>query len=77
MKGSSLPKTNRQIVRKTTLVDAEALSDYADLSPEERLLMVWPLTVTAWKFKDPRRLSQYESSQHTQNQLWAWEKDNS
>ena len=29
------------------------MDDYDRLSPEQRVLMVWPLTLTAWKFKDP------------------------
>jgi hypothetical protein len=36
--------------RKLTLGDAEA-DDTAELSPSERLEMVWQLTLQAWAFK--------------------------
>lgn len=58
MSETSLPNPNRQIVRKTTLDDEGVLNDYAGFTPEQRLLMVWPITLTAWKFKDPHGVQQ-------------------
>ncbi len=44
---------NRHIVRKISLED-EGLDDgYSNFTAEERVLMVWPITLTAWKFKEP------------------------
>jgi hypothetical protein len=47
------PTGNREIVRKTTLAQEGQGEDYSHLTPEQRVLMVWPLTQTAWRFKDP------------------------
>jgi hypothetical protein len=38
-------------VRKRHLHDAQQDDDLRDVSPAERMSMVWPLTVTAWAFK--------------------------
>jgi hypothetical protein len=38
-------------VRKGRLGDPELEADISPLTPEERLAMVWPLTVQAWAFK--------------------------
>jgi len=51
--------SNRSIIRKVTLQD-EGRPDPNVLAMtfEQRVLMVWPLTVTAWKFKDPNGFQQ-------------------
>jgi hypothetical protein len=36
--------------RKRRLLDPEDSSEFADLSPEARVAMVWPLTMQAWTF---------------------------
>lgn len=46
-------RADRRIIRKITLAEEGQSDDYARFSPEQRVLMVWPLTLTAWKFKDP------------------------
>lgn len=63
------PKTNvrRSVVRKTTLAQQGSDQDhYASLTPEQRVAMVWPLTITAWKFAHPdgfeSRLSRHVAS---------------
>ena len=44
----------RSFVRKTTLSEQGNDHDYyASLTPEQRVAMVWPLTITAWKFAQP------------------------
>ncbi len=53
---ADLPETNvqRPVVRKTTLSkQGSDQGDYASLTPEQRVAMVWPLTITAWKFAYP------------------------
>lgn len=42
--------TNRRSIRKRNLHDPEP-NDYAHLTPEERLAMVWPLTVQTWAWQ--------------------------
>ncbi len=40
-------------VKKTRLRDApEASKSPSHTSPEERVMMVWPITMQAWAFKD-------------------------
>ena len=41
-------------VRKLALSDRTPDRDYAGLSAEERLAMVWTVTVQAWMFKEGR-----------------------
>lgn len=45
--------SNRQIVRKLALSDEGNDPVYSSLSAEQRVLMVWSLTLTAWKFANP------------------------
>ncbi len=45
---------NRRVVRKTILTDqGEDYRYYQSLSPEQRIAMLWQLTITAWKFAHP------------------------
>lgn len=45
---------NRRIMRIRKLEDeGKPDSRVAALTCEQRVLMVWPMSVTAWKFKDP------------------------
>ena len=53
MNDSGLGNSHRQIVRKSTLLEEEGSVDYQNLTREQRVLMVWPLTLGAWKFKEP------------------------
>ncbi|WP_454061101.1 hypothetical protein [Candidatus Nitrospira salsa] len=39
-------------VRKISLKEEGRDSDLANLTPSERVALVWPLTVQAWAFKD-------------------------
>ncbi len=41
-------------VRKTSLEDQGRELDYAGMTAEERLAMMWTLTVQAWMFKEGR-----------------------
>ena len=50
---TDLPRMDRSIVQLTTLDQQGLDSGVPDATPAERLLMVWPLTVTAWAFKEP------------------------
>lgn len=45
--------SRQQIVVSSLARQGDDREYYADLSPRERLAMVWPLTLTAWKFKYP------------------------
>lgn len=47
---TGMPDRSSYRTRKLTLGEAEP-DDTADLSPSERLAMVWPLTLRAWAFK--------------------------
>jgi hypothetical protein len=40
-------------VRKTTLARQGTEGDVRNLTPAQRLAMVWPLSVQAWQFKEP------------------------
>ncbi|MFN7844808.1 MAG: hypothetical protein ACK5YR_23225, partial [Pirellula sp.] len=53
-----IPRKNRSIIRRTTLADQDKTNDYETFSPEERVLMVWPITLTAWRFKEPHGIQQ-------------------
>ena len=50
---TDLPRMDRSVVKLTTLDQQERDSGVPNATPAERLLMVWPLTVTAWAFKEP------------------------
>lgn len=50
---ASLPPMDRSITKRTTLDQQGRDSGVHDAAPAERLLMVWPLTLTAWAFKEP------------------------
>jgi hypothetical protein len=47
------PRMDRSIAKQTTLDEQGKDAGMPDATPAERLQMVWPLTVTAWKFKEP------------------------
>ena len=44
---------DRSIVKVTTLAEQGRDGGVPNATPAERLLMVWPLTLTAWAFKEP------------------------
>ena len=50
---TSLPRMDRSVVKLTTLDQQGSDSGVPHATPAERLLMVWPLTLTAWAFKEP------------------------
>ena len=50
---ASLPPMDRSVVKLTTLDQQGSDSGVPNATPEERMLMVWPLTLIAWKFKEP------------------------
>ncbi len=50
---TSLPPMDRSVAKLTTLDQQGLDSGVPDATPAERLLMVWPLTLTAWEFKEP------------------------
>lgn len=61
---SSAQATNRRKIVKTTLDDqGDDRSYYDSLTPAQRIALVWPLTITAWKFACPdgfeQRLSRH------------------
>ncbi len=41
-------------VRKIMLEDEGSVTDVEHLTPEERVMMVWTLTLQAWMFKEGR-----------------------
>lgn len=41
------------IVRKLSLSEEGSEVVYSNMTAEERVLMMWPLTLTAWKFAKP------------------------
>jgi hypothetical protein len=45
--------SNRQVLRKLDLSEEGTERIYSKLTAEQRVLMVWPLTLTAWKFAKP------------------------
>ena len=58
------PSTTRSVVRKTTLdAQGDDREYYASLTPEQRIAMVWPLTLAAWRFADPDGF-EYRFSRH-------------
>lgn len=47
-------KVRRSFALKTKLSEqGDDRLYYASLTPEQRVAMVWPLTITAWKFRQP------------------------
>lgn len=38
------------LVRKLRLGDEDELADYCELTPSQRLAMIWPITIEAWAF---------------------------
>ena len=48
-----MPLSKDYPVRKTTLARQGTERDVRDLTPAERIAMVWTLSVQAWKFKEP------------------------
>ena len=48
-----LPPMDRSVTKLTTLDQQGLDSGVPNATPAERLLMVWPLTLTAWAFKEP------------------------
>lgn len=44
---------DRSVVKLTSLDQQGRDSGVPSATPAERLLMVWPLTLTAWAFKEP------------------------
>ena len=41
------------IVRKLSLSEEGSEVVYSKMTAEKRVLMMWPLTLTAWKFANP------------------------
>lgn len=50
---SSFPRMDRTIVKRTTLDQQGRDAGVPAATPVERMMMVWPLTLTAWAFKEP------------------------
>lgn len=50
---STLPRMDRTIVKRTTLELQDRDSGVHAATLVERIMMVWPLTLTAWAFKEP------------------------
>lgn len=48
-----LPRMDRTIVKRTTLDQQGVDAGVPNATPAERMMMVWPLTLTAWAFKEP------------------------
>ncbi len=46
------PDRSQYRTRKIPLSEEGGESDLLNLTPSERIAMVWPLTVQAWTFKD-------------------------
>jgi len=49
---TSLPRMDRSVVKLTTLEQQGRDAGVPNATPAQRLLMVWPLTLTAWAFKE-------------------------
>ena len=57
-------RSQRQVVKKSTLHEqGDDGAYYASLTPEQRIGMVWSLTLTAWKFANPDGF-EYRLSRH-------------
>ena len=50
---SSIPRMDRTIVKRTTLDQQGRDAGVPAATPQERMMMVWPLTLTARAFKEP------------------------
>lgn len=50
---STFPRMDRTIVHRTTLDQQGRDAGVPAATPVERIMMVWPLTLTAWAFKEP------------------------
>lgn len=50
---ASIPPMDRSVAKLTTLEQQGVDAGVPSATPVERLLMVWPLTLTAWAFKEP------------------------
>lgn len=50
---ASVHSAHRQIARKISLFEEGNDSIYSQMTAEQRVLMVWQLTLTAWKFANP------------------------
>ncbi len=50
---SSLPRVDRSVANQSTLEEQGRESGLPDVTPADRFLMVWPLTLAAWAFKEP------------------------
>ena len=50
---STFSRTDRTIVHRTTLGQQGRDAGVPAATPVERIMMVWPLTLTAWAFKEP------------------------
>ena len=49
---STFPRMDRTIVHRTTLDEQGRDAGVPVATPVERIMMVWPLTLTAWAFKE-------------------------
>ena len=50
---SSFPRMDRTIVERSTLDQQGRDAGVTAATAAERILVVWPLTITAWAFKEP------------------------
>jgi len=50
---TSVPPMDRSVAMLTTLDQQGRDAGVPNAPPAERLLMVWPLNLTAWEFKEP------------------------
>ena len=49
----SFPRMDRSVVKRSTLEQQGQDSGVPNATPAERIGLVWPLTLTAWAFKEP------------------------
>jgi hypothetical protein len=49
----TISRMDRTIVKRSTLDEQGVDSGVSEATPTERLMMVWPLTLTAWPFEEP------------------------
>ena len=50
---SSILRMDRSIAERTTLAQQGKDVGVLHTTPADRILMVWPLTLVAWEFKEP------------------------
>jgi len=50
---TTFPRMDRTIVKRTTLDQQGRDAGVPDATPVERMMMVWPLKLSAWAFKEP------------------------